>query len=340
MDTAANLDFCRFNKELNDMSTEPKVFVASSSEAERLAQAVQQNLKEAEVTVWTQDAFRIGHTIIDELNRNLQKSDFGVFIFSPHDVVVIREREQKAVRDNVVLELGMFIGRLGKERSFIIQPKSVNMRLPTDLLGVITAQYDPDRAEREPSAALGSACTQISDAVKRQHNSKGKHLSDLVTDALETICRVMSAPVTPEKASLRAFIFRKEREELVCRYFWDPYESAEKVGTTRFHIDDETASRIVVVRCFRDNATRRTKATETQGSTVAPLPKNFRGMKGKVKSTLRYVLAAPIRNEDGTIWGVVDFDASNAIGKKLLQKEEVSNAVMLRLARHLSKILA
>jgi hypothetical protein len=150
----------------------------------------------------------------------------------------------------------------------------------------------------------------------------------------------MSAPVTPEEASLRAFIFRKEGEELVCRYFWDPYESAEKIGTTRFHIDDKTASRVVVVRCLFDNATRRTKADETERSSVAPLPKDFKGVKGKIKPTLRYVLAAPIRNEDDTIWGVVDFDVSNNIGKKLLQKEEASNAVMLHLARHLSSILA
>jgi hypothetical protein len=72
---------------------------------------------------------------------------------------------------------------------------------------------------------------------------------------------------------------------------------------------------------------------------VTPLPKNFEGAAGKVKSSLRYVLAAPIRCEDGSIWGVVDFDASNNVGKKLLQ-QPASRAVMLRLAKHLSVILA
>lgn len=162
------------------MPTPSKIFVASSGEAERLAQAIQQNLRDAEVTLWTQHAFRIGHVIIDELNRNLQQSDFGVFLFAPNDVVMIRGQKQQAVRDNVVLELGMFIGRLGKERSFIVQPKGVNMRLPTDLLGVITGQYDQDRAEREPVAALGTACTQIADAIKRQHKRKTRELDQLI----------------------------------------------------------------------------------------------------------------------------------------------------------------
>ena len=322
------------------MRTEPKVFIASSKEALRLAQAIQQNLKGADVTLWTQDAFRIGNVIIDELNRNLQRSDFGVFVFAPDDTIKIRGQRHQTVRDNVVLELGMFMGRLGKERSFIVQPEGVAMRLPTDLLGVIPAEYDSQRAEEEPVAALGPACVQIAEAIKRQYKRKAKELNQLITDALETICRVMSAPVTPEKASLRAFIFRKEKDELVCRYFWDPFFSEEKVGTTRFHIDEKTASRVIVVRCLLDNATRRAETEETEGSAVAPLPDSFKGVKGKVKPTLRYVLAAPIRNDDDSLWGVVDFDASNNIGKKLMQQEQVANSVVLRLARHLSTILA
>lgn len=324
------------------MRTVPRVFVASSGEAERLAQAIQQNLKGAEVTLWTQDAFRIGQNIIDELSRNLQRSDFGVFIFAPDDIVMIRGQKQQTVRDNVVLELGMFIGRLGKERCFVIRPKGPDMRLPTDLLGFITARYDRERALREPAAALGEACIGIADAIKREHVNKSKELNVLITEALETICRLLGAPVTPEQATLRAFIFRKESDELVCRYYWDPYESAEEEGVTRFRIDKKTASRVVVVQCLLTNKAQRTriKTDEIEGSTVEPLPKNFKGIKGRIKSTLKYVLAAPIRNEDGSIWGVVDFDASNYVGKKLLQKEETSNAIILRLARHLSTVLA
>ncbi len=319
------------------MPTVPRVFVASSREAVRLAEGIQQNLKGAEVTLWTQDAFRVGETIIDELNRNLKRSDFGVFVFAPDDIVMIRGQKQRTVRDNVVLELGMFIGRLGKERSFIVQPKGGSMRLPTDLLGVMTAQYDPDRAKHEPAAALGVACTQIADAIKHHHGRKMKELDQAITEFLETICWSMSAPETPEQASLRAFIFKQEKDELVCWGFWDPYLSAEKVGKTRFHIDGKTASKVIVVRCFLDNETKRT--SETESSSVAPLPSGLTGVKGKIRPSLKYVLAAPIRDENGAIWGVVDFDASNSIGKKLLQKEKTSNAVIMRLARGLSKIL-
>lgn len=326
-----------FHNELYAMAAKPRIFVASSKEAERLALAVQQNLEEeAEVTVWSQDAFRLGHTVIDELIRNLQRSHFGIFVFSPDDQTTIRGRNQRTVRDNVILELGMFLGRLGKERSFIIKPRqSPEMRLPTDLLGIVTGQYDGSR-EDSPRAALASACVQVADAIRQQLAGHSNLLNQLVENSLETVCRAMSVPITPEQASLRAFIFCKERDELVCRHFWDPNPSDEEVGRTRFSINRDTASRIVVVRCFLDDSTRRTE--EPQGSDVEPLPKDFKGAKGKVKPDIRYVLATPIRNENGEVWGVVDFDASNDVGKALLQNA-VSNTVMVRLAKHLSSVL-
>jgi len=319
------------------MRSQPRVFVASSGEAVRLAEAIQQNLRGADVTLWTQ-AFRVGRNVIDELTSNLERSDFGVFVFAPNDVAVIRGVKQQAVRDNVVLELGMFMGRLGKERSFIIRPKDGDMRLPTDLLGVITANYDSARALSEPSAALGSACTEIADAIKIEHRKRTKELTQLITDSLETVCWSMASPVTPEKASLRAFIFKHEADELVCQGLWDPFLSTEQVGKTRFRIDQKTASKVVVVRCFLDNETKR--SSEIEGASVAPLPSGLSGVKGQIRKSLEYVLAAPIRNDDGGIWGVVDFDASNSVGKKLLKNEQTSSAVIQRLSRDLSRILA
>jgi len=308
------------------MQSVPKVFVASSGEAVRLAQAIEQNLKIAEVRLWsTPDVLYPGSNLIDELNRILKHSDFGVFIFSGDDEVKIKGQRQQAVRDNVILELGMFMGHLGKERSFIVQPRGINLRLPTDLLGILTLNYDKDRAKEEPASALRSACTQIEDAIKRQHKRRSKELSKAISESLETICWSMSAPLTPERATLRAFIFKKENNE-------------EQVGLS-FPIDERTASQVAVVRCLLDNATRRT--SEAGGCNVKPLPANF-GAKGKgvVSDKVRYVLAAPIRNENDTIWGVVDFDASNSIGIRLLQKQPTANAVIQRLARDLSKILA
>ena len=315
------------------MSTRPRVFVASSKEAEQWAKAVQQNLEDcADVTTWAQDVFRLGQNVVDELMRALRTSDFGVFVFAPDDKITIRGKAQKTVRDNVILELGMFIGRLGKERSFIIQPKQTGqMRLPTDLLGVVIGQYDGSRVDNL-RAALGSVCTEIGNVIQQQFNSQSPELYELVENSLETVCRAMSVPTTPEQASLRAFIFRHEGDELVCRYFWDPNPSDEEVGRTRFAITREAAHRVVVVRCYLDDKIGSTR------DQVQPLPPGFTEAKGNINPDLRYILAAPIRDRDGKIWGVIDFDASNENGKALL-KNEFSNTVIIRLATQLSSVL-
>jgi hypothetical protein len=323
------------------VSSKTKVFVASSREASRLAVAVQENLPEADVTIWNQDAFGVGQNIIDELVRNLQKSQFGVFIFSPDDEVKIRGEAQPAVRDNVLLELGMFIGGLGKGRSFIVQPSGADLRIPVDLLGVVTAQYDGKRAKDEPRAALGPACAQIMDAIKRQLPNQVRAADAAVVKSLEAVCRAMSVPMTPEGASLRAFIFRGEGEELVCRHCWDPNPPDEVVGRTRFKIDQETAEKIIVVRCYIGDQAAWTEATGPQpkGDHVSPLPEGFSGAQGPIKPTLNYVLAAPIRKEDGSLWGVVDLDASNDEGRARLANT-YSKTVMLRLAEHLAPLLS
>jgi predicted nucleotide-binding protein len=326
------------------MSPKPNLFVASSREAKHLADAVQQNLEDhAAVTVWDQDAIRMSENLIDGLIRNCEESKFGVFVISPDDKATIRGESLDIVRDNVILELGLFIGRLGKQKSFVIRPdQTTNLHLPTDLDGVKTARYDCSRTDNI-RAALNPACRQIANEIDRQTgqqiNAQTSLLNMAVQHSLETVCRAMGMPSSPEEATLRLFIFRKEGDELVCRHFWDPNPSDEEVGITRFRIDDETATEVIVVRCFRDRQISRTaREEEGQGGNVHSLAEDFKGVAGKINPDLRYVLAAPIRNEDGSIWGVVDFDASNEIGTRLLQTN-LARTVMTSLVRQLRFVL-
>ncbi|MGH9406862.1 MAG: TIR domain-containing protein [Terriglobia bacterium] len=318
------------------MPVKPKVFIASSKEGERWARAVHANLEDkAEVTEWT-DAFQIGQNTIDELLRKLRQSSFGIFVLSPDDTVTIRGKRADTARDNVIMELGMFIGRLGKERSFIVKPKNSKLRIPTDLLGVVTGEYDAGREDKDYQSACRPVCTQIADAMEKQTSSPSA-LDAAIGYSLQAICRAMSVPVTPEKASLRVFIFRKEGEQLVCRHYWDPNPSDEAVGITRLRISEVCAKRLVVVRCLRENAPKN-EEVKTVRSPVRPLPKGSPCVQGEIRANLRYVLAAPIRDLDKNAWGVVNFDASNELGRKLLQKE-AAKTVMVGLANYLGSVM-
>src|SRR6267143_2582156 len=115
----------------------PRCFVGSSAEAVAVAAAVQEALEhDAEVTVWTQHVFELSGFSIESLLNILHTVDFGIFVFAPDDVVRIRGTEQQTARDNVILELGLSIGILGRGRSFLLVPRSdPDLRIPTDLVG-------------------------------------------------------------------------------------------------------------------------------------------------------------------------------------------------------------
>ena len=145
----------------------PPLFVGSSKESLDIAYALQENLESmAEVTVWDQGIFNLSQPAISSLIKTLDISKFGVFILSPDDVTKIRGKEYPTARDNLIFELGLFIGRLGLERTFFIIPRESNdIHLPSNLLGLTPAYFEANRKDSNLCAALGPACSQIRQAV-------------------------------------------------------------------------------------------------------------------------------------------------------------------------------
>ncbi|MEA2562899.1 MAG: hypothetical protein QOH06_4403 [Acidobacteriota bacterium] len=143
--------------------SKPRLFIGSSAESIEIAYLIQEHLeKVAEVTVWDQGIFELTRYSLESLLNALDAYDCGLFVFAPDDLSIVRGEEHRAVRDNVIFELGLFIGRLGKDRSFIISPRRTGgVHLPTDLLGVNFATFNPDREDKNIFAALGPACLRI-----------------------------------------------------------------------------------------------------------------------------------------------------------------------------------
>lgn len=74
----------------------PKLFIGSSVESLGIAYAIQENLEfTTEVTVWSQGIFELSKFSLDSLLDAVEVSDFGVFVFSPDDISIIRGVEKK-----------------------------------------------------------------------------------------------------------------------------------------------------------------------------------------------------------------------------------------------------
>jgi tetratricopeptide (TPR) repeat protein len=146
----------------------PRAFIGSSVEGLSIAYAVQQNLlHDAEVTVWDQGVFELSATTIESLSKALSATDFGIFIFSSDDVLKLRGESSPTVRDNVLFEMGLFIGKLGRDRVFFLVPTGAELHIPSDLLGVTPGKYETNRADGSMQAATGAACHQIRSQVKK-----------------------------------------------------------------------------------------------------------------------------------------------------------------------------
>lgn len=143
----------------------PQVFIGSSKEACNVTRAIRQNLKEvATVLPWFNVINTPGEISIKEIIKLANQVDFSVFVFSPDDKLEIRNCETATVRDNVLLELGIFIGVLGLERCFIVKP-NITMRLASDLSGVIHLEYDVEDFLVDIRAGVGDATDKIQEKI-------------------------------------------------------------------------------------------------------------------------------------------------------------------------------
>jgi hypothetical protein len=187
-----------------------RIFIASSVEGLDVAYHVQENLEyNFEVTVWSQGIFELTRSKLESLCNSLRKFDAAIFVFTPDDDVVIRDKKESKVRDNVLFELGLFLGGLGRECCFILQPRSANeLSLPTDLLGVTPATYDDKREDGNLGAALGPPCNKIRKAIIPHSRKEPPRVSADAT--LEDI--ILSRPFrlfyNPESKRSKKIVFK------------------------------------------------------------------------------------------------------------------------------------
>jgi CRP/FNR family cyclic AMP-dependent transcriptional regulator len=145
----------------------PRIFTGSASESFGIAKEVHARLQKAKVesVIWKSTrVFRPSHTTIDSLSRQVDQSDFGVLILGPDDYVTSRKQKQRAPRDNVLFELGLFMGGISRERTFTLLPRGIKVKKPSDLLGVTDLYYELPRKACFKEA-LDEACSEIMKVV-------------------------------------------------------------------------------------------------------------------------------------------------------------------------------
>lgn len=156
----------KFHREKNAM---PIVFIGSSIEGLRIARAIVEGLKFDKVVpkLWsTPGLFSAGGATLDTLMKEVEIADFAVFVFGPDDKITSRDVEYQAPRDNVIFELGLFMGRLDRERAFIVKEHGGDIKIPTDLLGITPATY-LHKPGQDMATTVEPLCNEIRRVVER-----------------------------------------------------------------------------------------------------------------------------------------------------------------------------
>lgn len=157
----------------------PTVFVGSSSEGLDVAREIAVHLHDdADVTVWNDGVFALGSSFLEALIGALDRFDFAVVVMTPDDLTSSRDVERFSARDNVVFELGLFMGRLGHSRTFIVFNPDTGLRIPSDLAGITAAKYRT-RDDGNLRAALTAPCTLIRTAMRDLGPYEGKGMRRL-----------------------------------------------------------------------------------------------------------------------------------------------------------------
>ena len=148
------------------VSEKIRVFIISSAEALEIARTIQNAFDHDpfNVTVWTDGVFRANHYSIESLERALDQSDVAIAVAQPDDITESRGERLATPRDNVIFELGFFMGRLGRHRALLVEPSGEEIKLPTDLAGINAITYRYDAADLTRS--LATACNRLRDIIR------------------------------------------------------------------------------------------------------------------------------------------------------------------------------
>lgn len=130
-------------------------------------------------------------------------------VLSPDDDVESRSAKAQAPRDNVVFELGLFIGALGPERTYMVRPVGVDLKLPTDLAGITYLSYRA-RQDGNMGAALSGVTIDIIDAITRlgpRGETAAKHpqipADHISTRDIANDLRILRSNLTPQGWTFR-----------------------------------------------------------------------------------------------------------------------------------------
>jgi predicted nucleotide-binding protein len=131
------------NKLIKPLNDRIRIFIICSTEALPVARLIHSGLQydDFDVVLWSEGVFKVTNYTLQTLEDEVDQCDFAIAVAHGDDVSSSRNQQWPVPRDNVIFELGLFMGRLGRARAILMEPREEKIKLPSDLAGVTTIGY-------------------------------------------------------------------------------------------------------------------------------------------------------------------------------------------------------
>jgi hypothetical protein len=121
----------------------PRIFIGSSREALANAKVIKTELSDvAECQLWNEDFFENNKSYFESLAEGAVLFDFAILVASNDDIQLKRGSVESIARDNIIFEFGLHVGRLGRNRCFLLKENGID--LPSDLFGISLSEFVSD----------------------------------------------------------------------------------------------------------------------------------------------------------------------------------------------------
>ena len=156
------------NRFVGPANAVPELFLGCSTESLAVAEAIKAGLTASGINVrlWSDGVFRPSTFALESLEAELARVDFAALVLAPDDTVISRDVSSPAPRDNVVFELGLFMGALGHARTFLVLPENSLNKIPSDLDGFTSVTYPATVPEGCLRRVVESACGDMVEVMR------------------------------------------------------------------------------------------------------------------------------------------------------------------------------
>lgn len=162
----------------------PRLLMGSSTEGLDLARQLRDLLRpDVEVQLWSEGFFMPGDYTLEALTERSRAFDGGLILGTADDRLSYRGVDVESMRDNLLLEFGLFVAIFGRKRAILALEGLGTTKMPSDLFGLTCVGF-------ERTSALSEGLTDAATAIRRAASEFSLDVIDAdVAQRLEAILR-------------------------------------------------------------------------------------------------------------------------------------------------------